>query len=143
MGSVLTLVNIVADEVARKYPGRMVGTLSYAYTKVPPNTLGPRPNVQILYCQNQCFIHSLDDPSCTQNVDQYNKMRAWSEMTDNLHAWSYYFNYDRRGLQLPLPNLQWIKSDLRTKIALGSRACSCRRSAARTKMSSKNCETTY
>jgi hypothetical protein len=40
-------------------------------------------------------------------------------MTDNLHVWSYYFNHDRRGFQLPLPNLQWIERDLRAKVALG------------------------
>jgi hypothetical protein len=119
MGSVLTIVNRVADEVAGIDSNRMVGTLAYAYTETPPKTLRPRPNVQIMYCQDQCFIHALDDPSCPRNADQYDKMRAWSEITDHLHIWSYYFNHDRQGFQLPLPNLQWIGRDLRAKVAMG------------------------
>ncbi|MCH2130401.1 MAG: DUF4838 domain-containing protein [Pirellulaceae bacterium] len=119
MGSVLTLVNSVADAVATEFPGRMVGTLAYAYTDMPPKHLRPRSNVQIVYCQNQCFIHALDDASCSRNTDQYNKLRSWSQLTDNLHVWSYYFNHDRQGFQLPLPNLQWIGHDIRVKTALG------------------------
>ena len=119
MGSLLEAVNQVADEVARKYPDRLVGTFAYAYSEQPPRVLRPRPNVQIMYCQDQCFIHAIDDPACARNVDQYNKMKEWSKMTDHLHVWSYYFNHDRRGFQLPLPNLQWIERDVQAKVDLG------------------------
>ncbi|MBN1421645.1 MAG: DUF4838 domain-containing protein, partial [Planctomycetes bacterium] len=46
MGSLLTFVNAVADAVAAKYPGVNVGTLSYWYSRRPPKTIAPRPNVQ-------------------------------------------------------------------------------------------------
>lgn len=118
-GSVITMTNLVADAVARNYPGRMVGTFAYSYSEEPPKHLRPRENVLIWYCQHQCFIHAADDPSCERNVMQYDRIKRWSQLTDNLYLWTYYFSHDRRGFQLPLPNLQWIQRDFRSFAALG------------------------
>ena len=118
-GSVLTMVNQVAGAVAQRHPGRMVGTFAYSYSEEPPKHLRPRENVLIWYCQNQCFIHALDDPTCERNAVQYDRIKRWSELTDHLYLWTYYMNHDRRGFQLPLPNLQWIQRDIRTHMALG------------------------
>jgi hypothetical protein len=118
-GSVVTFSNLVADAVAEQYPGRMVGTFAYDYSAEPPTNLRPRDNVLIWYCQNQCFIHALDDSTCERNAVQFDQMRRWSELTDHLYLWTYYMNHDRRGFQLPLPNLQWIQRDIRTHVSLG------------------------
>ena len=42
MGSVLTFVNAVADEVAKHHPDVKVGTLAYQRTRKPPKLLRPR-----------------------------------------------------------------------------------------------------
>ncbi len=118
-GSVVTFANLVADAVAEKHPGRMVGTFAYSYSEEPPKQLRPRDNVLIWYCQNQCFIHAVDDPTCERNAVQHRRMTQWSKLTDHLYLWTYYMNHDRRGFQLPLPNLQWIERDFRTFAALG------------------------
>jgi len=120
MGTILTLVNAVADEVARKHPERMVGTLAYAFSAVPPKTLRPRDNVQIMWCATKaCLIHPLDDPTCPLNAGQLSQLRGWSKITRNLYVWSYQFNHDRRGFQLPLPNLRWADRNIRRKVSLG------------------------
>ena len=63
MGSLLEFVNAVADEVAKEHPTVKVGTLSYWYTRKPPKTLKPRPNVQIQLCSIECcMIHPINDP---------------------------------------------------------------------------------
>ena len=68
MGSLLTFVNAVADEVAKSYPKVKVGTLSYWYTRKPPKTLKPRPNVQIQLCSIECCqIHPINDANCKKN----------------------------------------------------------------------------
>ena len=104
----LPLTLAVADEVARKHPGRTVGTLAYAYGSKPPKTLRPRDNVQIRWCASkECFIHPLDDPTCPMNAPKLAELQGWSKITPNLYVWSYQFNHDRRGFQLPLPNLRW------------------------------------
>ena len=53
MGSILTFVNAVADEVANVRPEVSVGTLSYWYSRRPPKHLKPRPNVQIQLWQHR------------------------------------------------------------------------------------------
>ncbi|NQY92296.1 MAG: DUF4838 domain-containing protein [Deltaproteobacteria bacterium] len=118
-GSMLAIVNVVADEVSQKFPDRLVATFAYAWSQEPPKHLRPRENVLIWFCQNQCFIHSLDDSSCERNAVQHDRMKRWSDMTDQLYVWAYYMNHDRRGFQLPLPNLQWIERDVRTWAGLG------------------------
>ena len=70
MGSLLTFVNGVADEVAKQYPHVKVGTLSYWYTRKPPKTIKPRPNVQIQLCSIECcMMHPITDPCCPKNVE--------------------------------------------------------------------------
>ena len=69
MGALLTLVNEAADTVARERPGVFVGTLAYQFSRTPPKSLKPRPNVAIQLCSIEaCQIHPLDDPNCPKNV---------------------------------------------------------------------------
>ena len=120
MGTILTLVNAVADEVTRKYPGRMVGTLAYAFSSKPPKNLRPRENVQIIWCGTRiCLIHAMDDPKCPLNAAQLAELRQWSKLTPNLYVWYYNFNHDRRGFQLPLPNLRYAARNIRTMTSVG------------------------
>jgi len=120
MGSLLTFVNAVADEVARKYPGRMVSTLAYSDTAAPPKTLRPRDNVQIMWCSiGTCFIHSFNDRRCPQNVWHINQLRQWAKITTNLYVWNYYLNDERHSYQLPLPNLRLIGPNIRYQMSLG------------------------
>ena len=122
MGSLLTLVNEVADEVARVHPDRLVGTLAYAYSAKPPKALRPRDNVQIMWCATHaCLIHEFTDPTCPLNAGQLEQLRGWSEITDNLYVWTYNFNHDRGGFQLPLPNLRWADHNIRAMVSLGVR----------------------
>ena len=61
----------------------------------------------------------MDDPTCPMNAPKIAELRGWSKLTPNLYVWSYQFNHDRRGLQLPLPNLQWADRNIRTMAGLG------------------------
>ena len=64
MGTLLEFVNAIADDVAKEHPEVKVGTLSYWYTRKPPRTLKPRPNVQIQLCSIECcLIHPINDPA--------------------------------------------------------------------------------
>ena len=56
MGSMLTFVNAVADEIAKTHPDVYVGTLAYLYARKPPKTIRPRPNVQIMLATLECSI---------------------------------------------------------------------------------------
>ncbi len=112
MGSLLTFVNAVADEVARSYPGCKVGTLSYWYTRKPPRTLKPRPNVQIQLCSIECcVIHPINDPNCPKNREFCRDMDDWGAICSNISVWNYNTNFS--NYLLPCPNLRVIEPNIR------------------------------
>ena len=116
MGSLLTFVNAVADEVAREHPDVLVGTLSYWYSRKPPKSIKPRPNGQIQLCSIECcLIHAIDDPNCPQNVQFCQDMRNWGRLTDNVSIWNYNTNF--MNYLLPCPNLRVIEPNVRFFVA--------------------------
>ncbi len=112
MGTLLTFVNAVADEVAKEHPDVMVGTLSYWYSRRPPKTIRPRPNVQIQLCSIECcLIHPINDPGCPKNVEFCRDMDAWGKICDNISIWNYNTNFS--NYLLPCPNLRVIEPNIR------------------------------
>ena len=90
MGSLLTFVNAVADAVAQKHPDVKVGTLSYWYSRRPPATIKPRPNVQIQLCSIECcLIHPINDPECPRNVAFCRDMQQWGTICDQIYICAY------------------------------------------------------
>lgn len=112
MGSLLTLVNVVADEVAKRYPGVMVGTLAYAYSRKPPKNIKPRPNVQIQLCSIECCqTHAIDDPDCPKNPPFCKDLKNWGKICDNVYVWDYVTNF--HNYLLPCPNLRTLGNNVR------------------------------
>ncbi|MBN2309581.1 MAG: DUF4838 domain-containing protein [Candidatus Hydrogenedentes bacterium] len=116
MGSLLTFVNAVADEVAKEFPDVLVGTLAYSYSRKPPRTIRPRPNVQIQLCSIECsMIQPINDPGCELNVEFCRDLDEWGKICDNVSIWCYNTNF--AGYQLPCPNLRVIEPNIRHFVA--------------------------
>jgi hypothetical protein len=116
MGSLLTFVNAVADEVGKKYPDVMIGTLSYWYSRKPPKTIKPRPNVQIQLCSIECcLLHPINDPNCEKNVQFCRDLAEWGKMCKNISIWNYNTNFS--NYLLPCPNLWVIEPNIRYFVA--------------------------
>lgn len=116
MGALLTLVNGVADAVAKQYPKVMVGTLSYQYSRKPPKLLKPRPNVQIQLCSIECCqLHAIDDPACPKNRQFCADMLGWGKICRNVSVWSYYTNFS--NYLLPMPNFPTLEPNVRFFVA--------------------------
>jgi hypothetical protein len=116
MGSLLTFVNAVADEVGKKYPNVMVGTLSYWYSRKPPKTIKPRPNVQIQLCSIECcMLHPINDPNCEKNVQFCRDLADWGKICKNISIWNYNTNFS--NYLLPCPNLWVIEPNIRYFVA--------------------------
>jgi hypothetical protein len=119
MGSLLEFVNAVADRVAREHPMVQVGTLSYWYSRKPPRTIRPRPNVQIQLCSIECcLVHPINDPACELNVQFCQDMDAWGQLTRNIFIWNYNTNFS--NYLLPCPNLRVIEPNIRYFVAHGA-----------------------
>jgi hypothetical protein len=121
-GSLLAFVNEVAEVVEKEYPDRRVSTLAYSDTVVPPKTIRPRDNVQIMWCSiTTCFLHPHSDTTCPANKLQIDTLRGWGAKTKHLYAWNYLMNDENRGCQLPMPNLGLIGDNIRYQASLGVR----------------------
>ncbi len=116
MGSLLTFVNAVAAEVGNQYPHVKVGTLSYMYSRKPPRTIKPAPNVQIQLCSIECCpLHALDDPICEHNHKFCEDADGWAKICRNVSIWNYNVNF--HNYQLPMPNLRVIEPNVRFFVA--------------------------
>ncbi len=120
MGTLLEFVNAIADTVAKEHPTVKVGTLSYWYTRKPPKTLKPRPNVQIQLCSIECcMIHPINDPTCEKNVQFCQDMDEWGKLTQNIFIWNYNTNFS--NYLLPCPNLRVIEPNIRYFVDHGAK----------------------
>ena len=115
MGSILDLVNEVADVVAVKHPDVLVGTLAYIHTRKPPVNVVPRRNVQIQLCSYEaCQIHALDDPDCPRNTGFRDDLTGWGKLTENIYIWHYTANF--HSYLIPLPLLRSVGAKIRFSV---------------------------
>jgi len=86
-GSMIALVNYIAEKIGPEFPNAAVDTLAYQFTRKPPRTLRPRPNVIVRLCSIECnFREPLDQPS---NASFGDDIRGWAKQADRLYVWDY------------------------------------------------------
>ncbi len=86
-GTMLALVNYIAEKLEPEFPHVAFDTLAYQYTRKPPKTLRPRDNVIIRLCSIECnFREPLDHPSNASFADD---IRGWSQICRRLYIWDY------------------------------------------------------
>ena len=79
MGSLLTFINRIANDIKDDYPGVYVDTLAYRYTRKAPKNIKPADNVIIRLCSIECcFAHPLSDESCAKNKEFKKDIEAWA-----------------------------------------------------------------
>ena len=112
MGSLLTFVNRIANDIKEEFPDVYVDTLAYRYTRQAPKTIKPADNVIIRLCSIECcFGHPLDDESCEQNVAFKKDIEEWSAICDNLYIWDYTTNF--MYYLAPFPNLGVLRANVK------------------------------
>ncbi len=99
-GSLLTFVNYIAEKIEPEFPDVAVDTFAYQYTRHPPKTIHPRPNVIVRLCSIECnFREPLDDPS---NAAFLSDLTTWSKICHRLYVWDYVTDF--ANYVLPHPN---------------------------------------
>ena len=112
MGSLLTFVNRIADDIKDDYPNVYVDTLAYRYTRKAPKTIKPRDNVIIRLCSIECcFCHPLDDPDCPHNAEFKKDIEEWSAICNNLYIWDY--TTDFLCYLSPFPNFAVLQKNVK------------------------------
>ena len=86
-GTMLDFVNYVAERIHEEFPKVAVDTLAYQYTRKPPKTIRPRPNVIVRLCSIECnFREPLEDAS---NARFASDILGWAGRADRLYVWDY------------------------------------------------------
>lgn len=99
-GSMIAFVNYIAEKIEPEFPDVAVDTFAYQYTRKPPKTLKPRPNVIVRLCSIECnFRAPLDDPS---NAAFLADIQGWAKICHRLYIWDY--TTDFAAYLLPHPN---------------------------------------
>ena len=108
-GAWIRLVNEVAAAIDKEYPGFLVETLAYQYTRHPPKVSRPSDHVIVRLCSIECdFAHPL---SAESNKSFGDDLRGWAAIAPNLFVWNYVTNF--HDFLVPHPNMTAFADDLR------------------------------
>ncbi|MBM3498015.1 MAG: DUF4838 domain-containing protein, partial [Armatimonadetes bacterium] len=110
MGTLLTLINLIADAVADEFPDVRITTLAYLDTVVPPKTLRPRENVLLWLCTD---AHAWSNPNLfVWETGKFSSaMKRWQAVGAKMVIWDYpsSFCYMQPNLNLHVvaENVRW------------------------------------
>jgi hypothetical protein len=111
-GSLLKFVNAIAENIEKDYPNIRIDTLAYQYTRKPPKTIRPRPNVIIRLCSIECcFAHPLETCPSEANRRFREDIEAWQPVAPLLYVWDYTPNFSH--YQQPFPNFDSLQANVR------------------------------
>ncbi len=103
MGTILPFTN----KMAKKFPNKVISTLSYWYSTKPPKDIVPEKNVNIMLCNIGSPRHipfeQGDSVFC-------NHLEGWNELTSNILLWDYVIQFSH--LIAPFPNLRTLQANL-------------------------------
>jgi hypothetical protein len=110
-GSLLRFVNAIAEAIEKDHPNVRIDTLAYQYTRKPPKTIRPRPNVIVRLCSIECcFAHALADCPSPENRRFRDDIIAWQPVAQRLYVWDYTPNF-AHYLQ-PFPNFDALQPNV-------------------------------
>ncbi|HYV29091.1 MAG TPA: DUF4838 domain-containing protein [Candidatus Eisenbacteria bacterium] len=116
--SLIQFVNAIAEDIERDYPDIKIDTLAYQYTRKPPKTIRPRPNVIIRLCSIECcFAHSLASCDSTENHRFRDDIVAWEPVAPKLYIWDYTPNFSH--YQQPFPNFDVLQPNVQFIVGHG------------------------
>jgi hypothetical protein len=109
--SLIRFVNTIAEDVERDHPNVRIDTLAYQYSRKPPRTLRPRPNVIVRLCSIECcFAHPLESCPAAEDKRFRDDILAWQPVAPLLYVWDYTPNFAH--YQQPFPNFDALQPNV-------------------------------
>lgn len=104
-GSVIRFVN----QVAERFPDKVISTLAYQYSRAAPKVTKPRENVNIMFCNIEC---NRSQPIATDSTSASFRrdMEEWAKLTDNILVWDYVIQF--KNLVSPFPNFHTLQPNI-------------------------------
>ena len=108
-GTIINFVNQIAQAVEKEYPDKAIDTFAYQYSRKPPRTIKPRPNVIVRLCSIECcFSHPL--ATCPKNASFLADLKGWSQICHRLYIWDYVTDFAH--YLMPFPNFSVLKPNI-------------------------------
>lgn len=98
-----------ANNVAERFPEKVISTLAYQYTRKAPLVTKPLHNVNIMLCTIECN-RNVPIAADTSDGSFYHDIKTWSALTQNILVWDYVINFSH--LLAPFPNFHVLAPNL-------------------------------
>jgi hypothetical protein len=97
-------VQRVAAEVRKEFPNKFLSTNGYANRNTPPIGIEPDPSIWIMFAAIfSDTYHALNHPNSWMTTRQYNMLKGWTSLYDNVYMYNYlYYNLVGAGAP-PIP----------------------------------------
>jgi hypothetical protein len=128
MGTLLRVVNGIADAIKDKHPEVRVTTLAYLDTVMPPKNIRPRDNVLIWLATDShnweyllMFVWEVipDEKPVLGHIDVFDKaLKAWHAIGAKMVIWDYPLDY--HNVIIPLPNMPVVTENMRHYVKHGA-----------------------
>ncbi len=104
-GALLRFVN----QVAAKFPDKIISTLAYQFSRSAPKTTKPADNVQIMLCTIELNrSKSIESDSTSRSFVK--DITDWGKLTRNIYLWDY--TVDFANSVTPFPNLHVLQPNI-------------------------------
>ncbi len=100
-GSIIRFVN----EIAKRFPDKVISTLAYQYSRTAPKLTKPLPNVNIMLCTiEENRAKSLTGTGFEKDLVE------WSKISQNILIWDYVINFSH--MVMPFPNWPTLQENI-------------------------------
>lgn len=111
-GTMIRFVNAVAEAVEKEFPGVIIETLAYQYTRKPPKKTKLRRNVVPCLCTIECdFARPIDVSQFKENISFRRDIEGWKKQTEQLYVWDY--TTDFPNYPMPFANVLALQGNLK------------------------------
>ncbi len=103
-----SIINFV-NQIAAKFPDKIISTLAYQYSRKAPLTIRPADNVNVMLCS----IESNRNTPISSDYSSgsfYDDFANWSLLTQNIIIWDYVTNFSH--LVCPFPNFHVLQPNI-------------------------------
>ena len=114
-GSIIHFINKVAEH----FPDKIISTLAYRYSRIPPKAVIPASNVNIMLCTIECDRH-IPIENDVSRASFHSDLEGWSKLTDNILMWDYVVQF--HNLLAPFPNLRVLQPNMQYFVRNGVNA---------------------
>ncbi len=112
-GTIIRLVNYVAENLEEEYPDVKYASISYNWSSKPPKSdLSYHKNVILYHAPiTVCPTHAYTDTSCEYNDSFPDNIKTWSEKASKFYVWDYTGSFG--DCMAPCPDLDSIHTNVK------------------------------